>query len=244
VNICGANTAMDWVLEASEYYRSQIRNGRFFEDLDQVQRVEDMTWVHQLVHQSREFTQALCLRSALCADRTFQRIFSSHAVEEADHPNQLVQWMRGQGFLDDIEAGEVPATPATVECLSYCWRAAFYESREGQVVILNVLSEGVALDFYAAVIPVLERLGALSGRYWTVHREVDAHHLRLGLDECQPVSPDSDAGRRLQGKLQHAAGLYNRMLSSWVGVQAKPLTPWSYELSRAVSDGARKLAAA
>lgn len=235
---------MDWVLSASEYYRSQIRNGKFFENLEQVQRVEDLTWVHQLVHQSREFTQALCLRSALCADRTFQRIFSSHAVEEADHPNQLVQWMRKNGFLEGVEAGGVPPTSATLDCLSFCWRAALYEDRAGQVAILNVLSEGVALDFYAGVIPVLERLNVLSGRYWTVHREVDAHHLRLGLDECEPVVADSEAGRRLHDKLRHAAELYDRMLSSWVGAQAQSLQPWTLEGARRVSADARALVAA
>ncbi len=235
---------MDWVLSASEYYRSQIRNGEFFRNLDHVQRVEEMEWVHQLVHQSREFTQALCLRSALCADKTFQRIFSSHAVEEADHPNQLVQWMREKGFLDGIEAGDVAATPATVDSLSYCWRAALYEGREAQVVILNVLSEGVALDFYAGVIPVLDRLGALSGRYWTVHYEVDAHHLRLGLDECTPVALESEAGRQLLGKLEHAANLYNRMLSSWVGAKAEPLRPWTPSSVDAAATQPRALVAA
>jgi hypothetical protein len=107
--------------------------------------------------------------------------------------------------------------------LSFCWRSAMRDPHDVQVVALNVLSEGVALDFYSAVIPVLGQLGILSGRYWKVHREVDAHHLRLGLDRCGDVAADSPSGRRYQRALWHSASLYHQMLASWVGERVEPL---------------------
>jgi hypothetical protein len=82
-------------------------------------------------------------------------------MEEADHPDQLVAWMKEHGFLNEIEAGSVPATMETQNTLSYCWRSAMRDPNDVQVVALNVLSEGVAFDFYSAVIPVLNRLKIL-----------------------------------------------------------------------------------
>jgi hypothetical protein len=65
-----------------------------------------------------------------------------------------------------------------------------------------------------------------------VHREVDEHHLRLGLDECGDVAIDSPTGMLYQRVLWHAAGLYHQMLSSWVGVRVEPLAPlWSENVS-------------
>ena len=214
---------MEWLLEYAERYRSIIRSGPFFQRLARAERPGDLKWIHQLLHQSREFTQALCMRYSLCRDRNYQSIFAEHAFEEADHPDQLVAWMSKHGFLECTEAGGVPATQETINNLAFCWRSAVREPHDVQVVTLNVLSEGVALDFYTATIPVLDRMGILSGRYWKVHREVDADHLRLGLDRCGEVDIDSRTGQHYQRMLWHAACLYHQMLSSWVGEAAEPL---------------------
>jgi hypothetical protein len=215
---------MQWLLDQAQTYRSQLRTGPFFQNLASVQRPSDLTWVHQLVHQSREFTQALCMRYSLCHDKRYQKIFAEHAFEEADHPDQLIAWMGQHGFLDDTEPGAEPATQETLNSLASCWRSAVREPHDVQVIALNVMSEGVALDFYSAVIPVLHQLGLLSGRYWKVHREVDSHHLSLGLDLCGDVTPDSPTGRLYQRVLWHAATLYHQMLSSWVDETAQPMT--------------------
>jgi Iron-containing redox enzyme len=224
---------MDWLLDHAERYRSQIRSGPFFRKLARVERPSDLKWVHQLVHQSREFTQALCLRYSLCHDKRYQSIFAEHAVEEADHPDQLLLWMSKHGFLDGVEADGVPATQETLNSLAFCCRSAVREPHDVQIVSLNVLSEGVALDFYSAVIPVLDQLDVLSGRYWKVHREVDAHHLQMGLDRCGDVSPDSPTGQTYQRVLWHSASLYHQMLSSWVGERVEPLIALGSEPVRA-----------
>ena len=90
---------MEWLVKASEEYRSQLRQGPFFKSLARAERPNDLQWIHQLIHQSREFTQALCLRYSLCHDRRYQPVFAEHALEEADHPDQLIAWMKEHGFL-------------------------------------------------------------------------------------------------------------------------------------------------
>lgn len=215
---------MDWLLNYSEKYRSQLREGPFFKKLPKSERPNDLQWVHQLVHQSREFTQALCLRYSLCHDKRFQPVFAEHALEEADHPDQFIAWMKEHGFLNNgAEPGAVPATLETLNTTSFCWRSALREPHDVQVVSLNLLSEGVAFDFYSAVIPVLDKLKILSGRYWKVHTDVDMHHLTMGLDLCEQVKPDSPKGKLYHRVLWQSACLYHQMLSSWVGERAEPL---------------------
>jgi len=214
---------MEWLFDISEQYRSQLREGPFFRRVADATLPNDLGWVHQLIHQSREFTQALCLRSSLCRDRRYQPIFAEHAMEEADHPDQLIAWMSEHGFLHDTEPGAVPPTMETLNTISYCWRSAMCDPHDVQVVALNLLSEGVALDFYSTVIPVLDRLRLLSGRYWKIHTDVDAHHLRMGLDICGDVTRDSEQGRLYQRVLWQSATLYHQMLSSWVGERVQPL---------------------
>ncbi len=214
---------MQWLLQTSEHYRLQLRQGPFFKRLSSVERPNDLQWVHQLIHQSREFTQALCLRYSLCHDRRYQPVFAEHALEEADHPDQLIAWMKEHGFLDGAEPAAVPATQETLNCTAFSWRSAMREPHDVQVIGLNLLSESVAFDFYSAVIPVLDRLDILSGRYWKVHTDVDQHHLTMGMDLCEPVAADSTKGRLYQRVLWHSASLYHQMLSSWVGERVEPL---------------------
>lgn len=214
---------MQWLLNLAEGFRRELRSGPFFLALGRAAQPADlMSWVHQLYHQSREFTRALSLRSALCRDLRYQDVFAEHAVEEANHPAQLAAWMKAHGYLDGVEPGNVPATPETLNAAGFFCRTALCEPPDVQVVALNLLSEGVALDFYSAVIPVLGQLGLLSGRYWKVHREVDAHHLVLGLDLCGEVPQDSLRGKVYRRTLAHGARLYGAMLSSWVGERPSP----------------------
>ena len=214
---------MQWLLDYSENYRAQLRQGPFFTNLSTADRPNDLQWVHQLVHQSRGFTQALFVRYALCRDQRYQPVFVKHAVEEADHPDQLIAWMKEHGFLDGAEPGGVPATLETMNTLSFCWQSAIRDPHDVQVVALNVLSEGVAFDFYSAVIPILKKLKIHTGRYWGVHADVDMHHLMMGLDLCEEVAPNSPKGQLYHRTLWQSATLYHQMLSSWVGKRVEPI---------------------
>jgi hypothetical protein len=65
-----------------------------------------------------------------------------------------------------------------------------------------------------------------------VHREVDAHHLQMGLDRCGDVAVESPTGMRYRRVLWHSANLYHQMLGSWVGERVEQLAPlWSDGLS-------------
>jgi len=99
-----------------------------------------------------------CLRYSLCHDRRWQPVFAEHALEEADHPDQLIAWMKEHGFLKNAEPGAIAPTQETANCTAFSWRSALREPHDVQVVGLNLLSEGVAFDFYSAVIPVLDKL--------------------------------------------------------------------------------------
>jgi len=59
---------MEWLLGYSEQYRSQIRQGPFFAALSRADQPNDLQWVHQLIHQSREFTQAPVRGEVSCLD--------------------------------------------------------------------------------------------------------------------------------------------------------------------------------
>jgi hypothetical protein len=216
---------MHWLLHHADRYRADIQSGPFFQHLARAERLSDLGWMPQLVHQSREFTQALCLRYSLCRDPRYQSVFAEHAFEETDHPDQLIAWMGRHGLLADAEPGSVPATQETINSLAFCWRSAVHEPHDVQVVVLNAMSEGVALDFYGAVIPVLGRLGVLTGRYWALHRELDEHHQQLGLDRLDDVAPGSVTGQRYQRAMWHCANLYHQMLSSWVDARVEQLVP-------------------
>lgn len=206
---------MEWILPHAEQYRRALRSGAIFnlfgrrDDRDTARRWTSR-WAPQLLHQSREFTQALSLRYARCSDAAYVNDFCEHAGEEIDHPTLLTRWMQ----TNDIWPYAV-ATPETIDSVAFCWRSAMCDPHDVQVIALNVLSEGVALDFYSAAIPFLEWLGLESGKYWRQHREVDAHHLRLGLDRIAPCEPQSDRGKGYLRVLSHATRLYDGMLTSW-----------------------------
>ena len=211
---------MQWLLNLAEEYRSYLRRGNFYEELTLVKKPEDINyWIHQLYHQSRDFTSALSLRHAMCKDPLFQASFAQHAMEEVDHCSQLETWMRRHHFL---EPGESPTTvAATLETLSvsaYCFRSVLRESAAHQVIAMNLISEGVSYDFFDAVNPKLSELGLKVERYWQVHKEIDRYHLAMGLDLIPQCDPDSPSGQTYARIAWEMAYLYGQMLDSWSGI--------------------------
>jgi len=210
---------MQWLLILAEEYRSILRRGLFYETLALASKPADIRgWIRQLYYQSRDFTSALSLRYAMCHDLHFQGCFAQHAMEEVDHCEQLIDWMRKYGFL---QLNESPTTvPATLETLvvnAYCFRSVFRESSAHQVIALNLISEGVSYDFFSAVNPKLEELGLKLGRYWQVHKEIDQEHLAMGLDLIPQCEKDSPEGKTYARIAWEVASLYGQMLASWSG---------------------------
>lgn len=187
--------------------RATISQGIFYQHLTEI---PIGWWVHQLAHQSRGFTQALALRYARCSDERFADVFARHAHEELLHPEQLRHWMEEHALLGSSKFCEVPATPETLRLLALCRETAVQNDTAIQIAILNVVSEGVALDFYTRIIPLLKQQGLNDGAYWRVHREVDDYHLRMGLD----LLTDADEARCMVAA-ETAATAYGDMLTSW-----------------------------
>lgn len=216
---------MEWLLNLAEEYRAGIRSGRFFKTLEMTKKPEEIEkWICQLYHQSRDFTSALSMRHALCKDLQFQGCFARHAMEEVDHCDQLLAWMRKHGFLNPDES--LTSNPPTLETTlvsAYCFRSVLRESYAHQVIAMNLISEGVSYDFFSAVSPKLESLGLSVGRYWQVHKEIDQQHLALGLDLIPQCKIDSAEGKTYARIAWEMANLYQRMLDSWSEISSDQL---------------------
>ncbi|MHC2335378.1 hypothetical protein [Bradyrhizobium sp. USDA 4454] len=93
-----------------------------------------------------------------------------------------------------------------MNALSFWWRSAMRDPHDVQVVV----SEGVAFDFFSAIIPVLKNLKIDSGRYWSVHADIGMHHLTMGPDLCEEVAPNSVKGQLYHRTLWQSATLYHQ----------------------------------
>ena len=219
---------MQWLLNLAEEYRSSLRSGFFYKTLALASSPTDLkSWMRQLYYQSRDFTSALSLRYANCKDLHFQHCFALHAMQEVDHCEQLIDWMRQNGFLEPEESPtSVPATLETLSVSAYCFRSVLRESSIHQVIALNLISEGVSYDFFSAVIPKFQELGLPVGRYWQVHKEIDLQHLAMGLDLIPQWEKNSPGGKFYARIAWEMASLYGQMLDSWGGVSSyTTLTP-------------------
>jgi len=219
---------MEWVVELGRLYGEEIKQGPLFRRLPQVQTKADLApLIRQLWWQSDRFIRTLIDRADQCdANVGLKKVFIHHANEERNHPAMLVRWMIKHGFLG---AKESPASVKPLNSTLSCIRLneqLLNQSLDDQVIGLNVLGERLALDFFTAMVPVLQRLGVLDQEdqgeheYWEVHGEVDGKHLRYGLGHCKAVSPDSAAGRRIQDLLWRYANAYHKMLAGWAGVES------------------------
>jgi len=208
---------MKWLLNLAADYRAEIRSGQFFQALEMTERREQVKgWMRQLYYQSRDFTSALSMRYAVCKEPRFQGCFAKHAMEEVDHCDQLLAWMRKHDFLDSEESPTaILPTLETSLVSAYCFRSIFRESYAHQVIAMNLISEGVSYDFFSAVNPKLESLGLSVGRYWQVHKEIDQQHLQLGLDLIPQSEENSAQGRVYAQIARETVSLYQRMLDSW-----------------------------
>jgi Iron-containing redox enzyme len=209
---------MKWLLDLGAQYRQSLLSGLFYEQLAETKHPDNVRyWVRQLYYQSSDFTSALALRYSTCRDFRYQGCFGKHATEEVDHASLLLDWMHKHEFL---QPGENPTSilPPTLETQlvsSYCFRSVLRESYEHQVIVMNLISEGVSYDFFSAVIPVFARIGLRTNRYWTIHRDIDQTHLALGIDLIPQCEPDSPQGKEYARIVKETATLYDRMLDSW-----------------------------
>ncbi len=222
---CNDTVSMQWLVDLAEKYRSVLRQGRFYQSLATATTPAELQgWVRQLYYMSSEFISSLALRSQLCPDPRFTPGFTQHSQEESEHPEQLITWMRQHSFLGLDEAPtSVPASLETVALTAYLFHSVLRKPVPHQLIALNLVSEGVAFDFYSQVIPKLTELGLENGLYWQVHTELDQDHLTMDLDLIPACTPGSPEGQAYAHTLWETFSLYSQMLDSWSGLARKPL---------------------
>ncbi len=209
---------LQWLIDHAQQLRAQhVKKSPLFARLDTAtRRAQDLGWIHQLAHVSRRFTRALVTRYLHCAV-SFARAFAQHARDEVMHPFELSDWMIHHGYRLTTE----PPTPATERLLAFCEEAARRGNVYEHVVILSLVSEGVALDFYTSATDALRDLGIADGRYWKQHVTGDEQHLRVGIAELTAFYAGEDPRRierdcgGMRSAAELTASLYRDMLDSW-----------------------------
>jgi hypothetical protein len=205
-----------WLKKLQEEYRNQIRQGPFFRNMPAASSAADFHWIRQLYHLSADFTAAVALRYGSCQDARFRDAFGEHAAEEVTHPAELAHWMREFGFLATDEAPtSVPPTWETLALGSYLIRAVVREPTAHQIISLNLMSEGIACDFFTCVNPKLADLGLNPTGYWAAHAKADMRHELLGLDLISQCDPDSPLGRTYARVALEVARLSGKAFDSW-----------------------------
>ena len=207
---------MQWLWDLAQEYRDFVRSSPFFETISLASSPAEFQWVRQLYHLSSDFTSAVAIRYAKCDDPRFRDAFGEHAAEEVEHPHDLAVWMREFGFLASDEAPtSVPPTLETLALGSYWLRSAIREPIAHQIITLNLMTEGIALDFYANVNPKLAELGLTPKGYWLAHQEADVEHQMLGLDLIPQHEKDSSVGREYARIVWETANLWKQVFDSW-----------------------------
>ncbi len=225
----------DWLIDRVNERISQVVLGSFFQFLGSVRDRADLSpLIHQLAHMSREFIQALLFRAARCGRRedragedAFLRPFLEHVRAECLHPPELEDWARMFEFVGGTGRPSfcgVPKTSQTERLLDHIWLIAERGTAAEQVVVMNMVAEGVALVFYRAMLGVLGGLGMNIGRYWKAHKDADADHALLAANLID-VEEGSELGVRLVGLASVTLDLFEQWLSSctpvdWVSTRA------------------------
>jgi hypothetical protein len=204
---------MSWVLDLAAELRAEIVADPFHVALA-AGELDKFLWIGQLRYQAEGFIRALFWRAANATSENFDTA-AEHAVEEGRHPTELSEWVRAAGIVDAS-----PVTKQTRACVEYCVRVAMSGDFARQVLVLNVVSEGVSLDFFRAAIPRVHAAGYPVHRYWRTHAAIDAEHMRLGLDAVPLAYPGTPLGDEYIRVIRHAAQLYREMLRSWHNVEA------------------------
>lgn len=230
-----SDSKANWLITRIDERIATIALGPFFQYLGTVRDRSGLGWVHQLAHMSVGVIQALLLRAALYGrrgqpdDLVFWTCFLSHARAECMHPSELEAWaafFELAGVPGQPDFCGVPRTPQTERLLDHLWLIAERGTAEEQVVVLNMVTEGLALAFYRATLTgVIRPLGMDVGRYWKVHEEADADHALLGVDLLEIGDERSDLSQKLVGLAFVTLDLFEAALTSWVPTSTSVSAP-------------------
>jgi hypothetical protein len=210
---------MQWLRDLAQKYLNIVRSGVFYKTVAVADSPADLKWIRQLYYLSCDFTAAVALRYGSCQDPRFRDAFGEHAAEEVTHPEDLANWMHEFGLLKtDEEPTSVPPTLETLALGSYFIHSVMREPVAHQIITLNLITEGIACDFYSAVNPKLAELGLIPKGYWLVHQAADMKHQILGLDLIPQCDRDSSCGQLYARTIWEVASLWNQVFNSWSGI--------------------------
>ena len=225
---------MEWLWDLAREYRNFVKNSDFFKSVSLASSPEDFQWIRQLYHLCCDFTAATALRYGNCDDPRFRDVFAKHAAEEVEHPKQLAIWMRKFGLLaKDENPNSVPPTLETLALGSYFIRSVTREPIAHQIITLNLMGEGLAVDFFNTVNPELTRVGLTPEGYWLVHQEADVGHQILGLDLIPQCEKNTTKGREYSRTIWEISSLWRQVFDSWsvISMRQKVQIPTPAELN-------------
>ena len=225
---------MQWLWDLAQEYRDFVKSSPFYNSVSLASSSADFQWIRQLYYLSCDFTAATAIRYGKCDDPRFRDAFAKHAAAEVEHPHDLAVWMREFGFLAPDEAPtSVPPTLETLALGSYLIRSVIREPIAHQIITLNLITKGIAVDFYESVSPKLAELGLTPKGYWTTYQEADIEHQMIGLDLIPPCEKDSPDGERYARIAWEVASLWKQLFDSWSNI--------SREQKMIVKDNANQL---
>lgn len=225
---------MQWLVELVQEYREITTQNLFYKTVNLASSPKDFQWIRQLYYLSCDFTAAVALRYGSCHDPRFRDAFGEHAAEEVTHPEELATWMRSWGLLAaDEHPTSIPPTFETLALGAYFIRSVMRESIAHQIITLNLVTEGLAYDFYTIINPKLAAVGLTPTGYWLVHQQADMEHQILGLDLIPECDLNSLCGRVYAHTVWELFSLWNQVFYSWSGmpIERKVQLPTPTELA-------------
>jgi hypothetical protein len=210
---------MQWLVDLVQEYRDIIKHNVFYKTVNLASSPSDFQWIRQLYYLSCDFTAAVALRYGSCHDQRFRDAFGEHAAEEVTHPEDLAHWMREFGLLAPHELPtSIPPTLETLALGSYFIRSVMRESIAHQIITLNLVTEGLACDFYSIINRRLAKVGLTPKGYWLVHQEADMEHQILGLELIPECDRNSLCGRVYAHTVWEVFSLWNQLYYAWSGI--------------------------
>jgi Iron-containing redox enzyme len=208
--------SMQWLWDIAQDYRSILKQSEFYQKVALASCPEDFQWIRQLYYLSCDFTAAVAIRYGSCPDPRFRDAFGEHAAEEVTHPEDLAAWMREYGFLaaDELPTSVHP-TLETLALGSYFIRSVIREPIAHQIITINLMTEGIAFDFYNRINPKLAELGLIPKGYWSAHQEADMEHQVLGLDLIPYCEKNSELGQIYTRTMWEIYSLWVQEFSAW-----------------------------
>ncbi len=214
-----STTSMQWLWDLAQEYRDFVKSSPFYKSVSVATSSADFQWIRQLYYLSSDFSAATAIRYGKCDDLSFRDAFAEHAAAEVEHPHDLAVWMREFGFLAPDEAPtSVPPTLETLALGAYLIRSVIREPIAHQIITLNLVGEGIRVDFNAHINPKLAELGLTPKGYWTNHQATDIEHQTIGLDLIPPCEKDSPDGERYARIAWEVASLWKQLFDSWSNI--------------------------